>query len=53
MRSPPFVRRKATYFRRGYMPDGKGVYHKYKPYDSALGKVDPEDLTVLLIKKLR
>ena len=41
------------YFRRGYMPDGKGVYHKYKPYDAALGKVDPEDLTVLLIKKLR
>ena len=41
------------YFRRCYMPDGKGVYHKYKPYDAALGEVDPEDLTVLLIKKLR
>ena len=41
------------YFRRGYMPDGKGVYHKYKQYDAALGEVDPEDLTLLLIKKLR
>lgn len=40
------------YFRRGYQPDGRGVYHKYKQYDSVLGKVDPEDLTLLLIKAL-
>ena len=41
------------YFRRGYLPDGKGVYHKYKQYDAALGSVDPEDLTLLLIKQLK
>ena len=41
------------YFRRGYMPDGRGVYHKYKQYDPALGAVDPEDLTLLLVKTLR
>ena len=41
------------YFRRGYLPDGRGIYHKYKPYDSALGAVDPEDLTLLLIKSLK
>ena len=41
------------YFRRGYMPDGRGVYYKYKQYDAALGTVDPEDLTLLLIKELK
>lgn len=41
------------YFRRGYVPDGRGVYHKYKQYDAALGEVDPEDLTLLLIKPLK
>lgn len=40
------------YFRRGYLPDGRGVYHKYQQYDTALGAVDPEDLTLLLIKQL-
>lgn len=40
------------YFRRGYMPDGKGVYHKYKQYDAAIGEVDPEYLTLLLVKPL-
>ena len=41
------------YFRRGYLPDGRGVYHKYKQYDAALGEVNPEDLTLLLIKSLK
>lgn len=41
------------YFRRGYLPDGRGIYHKYQPYDAALGAVDPEDLTLLLIKPLK
>ena len=41
------------YFRRGYLPDGRGVYHKYKQYDAALGEVNPEDLTLLLIKRLK
>ena len=41
------------YFRRGYLPDGIGVYHKYKQYDAALGEVNPEDLTLLLIKSLK
>lgn len=40
------------YFRRGYMPDGKGVYLNYKPYDSSMGSVDPDDLTLSLVKKL-
>lgn len=40
------------YFRRGYMPDGRGVYHKYKQYDAAMGEVDPEYLTLLLVKRL-
>lgn len=41
------------YFRRGYLSDGIGVYHKYKQYDAALGEVNPEDLTLLLIKSLK
>lgn len=41
------------YFRRGYLPDGRGVYHKYKQYDNAMGEVNPEDLTLLLIKSLK
>ena len=41
------------YFRRGYLPDGRGVYHKYKQYDAALGEVNLEDLTLLLIKSLK
>ena len=41
------------YFRRGYMPDGKGVYLKYQPYDQAAGQVDPENLTLSLIKNLK
>ena len=41
------------YFRRGYLPDGRGVYHRYQEYDTAQGMVDPEDLTILLLKKLR
>ena len=41
------------YFRRGYLPDGRGIYHKYKQYDNAMGEVNPEDLTLLLIKSLK
>ena len=41
------------YFRRGYLPDGRGIYHKYKQYDSAMGEVNPDDLTLLLIKSLK
>lgn len=41
------------YFRRGYVPDGKGVYFNYKPYDPSMGNVDPESLTLSFIKHLQ
>ena len=41
------------YFRRGYLPDGRGVYHNYKQYDVSMGTVEPENLTLLLIKNLK
>ena len=41
------------YFRRGYMPDGKGVYLNYKPYEDSMGKVNPDDLTLSMFKRLK
>ena len=41
------------YFRRGYMPDGKGVYLNYKPYEDSMGKVNPNHLTLSMFKHLK
>jgi len=41
------------YFRRGYEPDGKGVYLNYIPYDPSVGNVGPEALTLSFIKHLK
>lgn len=41
------------YARRGYMPDGKGVYLKNQPYEASMGAVDPADLTLSMFKRLK
>ena len=36
-----------------HVPDGKGVYFNYKPYDPSMGNVDPESSTLSFIKHLK